>query len=239
MHRSLLPKNQHDRAKVFFSSRDVYETKLHALQQELIALQRKIKLTGKKVVIIFEGPDAAGKGGAIKRLTECLDPRGIQVHSITKPNAEEAKEHYLERFWRKLPKPGMMTIFDRSWYGRVLVERVEKMCSPTDWKRTYDEINQFEKMLTDDGVIVLKYFLDLTYNEQEKRFAERKNNPFKAWKLTNDDWRNREKWDHYYSAFKDMIRKTSTTHSQWKVIPADSKWFTRIKVISDILKSAQ
>lgn len=236
MHKSILSMEKQQKAKVFFSSKDDYEFTLNKLYEKLISLQREIHVSKKKVIILFEGADASGKGGAIKRLTSCLDPRGIQVHSIGKPTDDERAENYLERFWKRLPKPGTITIFDRSWYGRVLAERVEKYCSPEAWKRSYNEINNFEKMLIDDDIIILKYFLDLTYDEQAKRFIERKNNPFKAWKLTHEDLRNRKKWNHYYPAFKDMLRLTNTDHCPWTVIAADSKWYARVSIINDVLK---
>jgi len=159
--------------------------------------------------VIFEGNDAAGKGGVIRRMTQYLDPRGVVVHPIGKPNVVEAEEHYFQRFFQRLPKPGTIAVFDRSWYGRVLVERVEKIISPKTGQRAYGEILAVEKMLRDDGVLVLKYLLDVSRDEQEKRFEERKKNPLKSWKLTKEDLRNRKKWNLYHAAYRTMLRKTS------------------------------
>lgn len=234
--KSLLPLKVQDKAKNFFADKEDYELKIKALQFELVKWQQKNHKSNKKIILVFEGPDAAGKGGAIKRITEHLDPRGIETHSIGAPNVFEKQEHYLERFFRRLPKPGKIAIFDRSWYGRVLVERVEGFATPSQWKRAYEEINFFEKLLIDDGVQIYKFFLDLSWQEQAERFSERQKNPFKAWKLTTEDFRNRKKWSEYNLAFKDMLRKTSTKKSPWHIIPADSKWYTRYEIINLILK---
>lgn len=235
MHPSILPLKDQLSSKSSFTSKLAYEKKLRLLQADLVKLQSLIKTKKSKVIVLFEGTDASGKGGTIKRLTEMLDPKWLQIHSIMAPTTEEKQEHYLERFWRKLPKPGTMVIFDRSWYGKVLVERVEKISPEKSWKRAYQEINSFEKMLTDENIIVLKYFLDITYNEQALRFDERKNNPFKAWKLTEDDWRNRKKWDKYYLAFKEMLSKTNNPNAPWKIVAADSKWFARTTTLQDFV----
>lgn len=224
------------RAKNFFADKEDYELQIKALQFELVKWQQKIHKENKKIILVFEGPDAAGKGGAIKRITEHLDPRGIETHSIGAPNMFEKQEHYLERFFRSLPKPGKIAIFDRSWYGRVLVERVEGFAKPEEWNRAYQEINYFEKLLTDDQIIIYKFMLDLSWEEQANRFSERQKNPFKAWKLTTEDYRNRKKWQEYQSAFKEMLKKTNTNQAPWHVIPADSKWFTRYDVIRLLLK---
>lgn len=234
--KSLLSTKEQDNAKNFFDDKEDYELKIKALQFELVKWQQKIHKTNEKIILVFEGPDAAGKGGAIKRITEHLDPRGIETHSIGAPNTFEKQEHYLERFFCRLPKPGKMAIFDRSWYGRVLVERVEHYATAEQWKRAFEEINHFEKLLTDDNIKIYKFFLDLSWTEQSERFLERKQNPFKAWKLTTEDYRNRKKWDEYYLAFKDMVKKTNTKNSPWNIIPADSKWFTRYQVINILLK---
>ena len=155
----------------------------------------------------MEGWDAAGKGGAIKRVTEHLDPRGFQVNPIGAPAPHEKRYHYLQRFWRKLPQYGQITIFDRSWYGRVLVERVEGFATKEEWTRAYDEINDFEKLLTDDHYIIGKFFYHISKDEQLKRFKDRENNPLKRWKITDEDWRNREKWDEYVEAMEEMFEK--------------------------------
>lgn len=234
--KSILKDKIQQDAKNFFADKEEYELKIKSLQFELVKWQQKKHKANEKIIIVFEGPDAAGKGGAIKRITEHLDPRGIETHSIGAPNAFEKQEHYLERFFRRLPKPGKITIFDRSWYGRVLVERVEGFATEEQWKRAYAEINFFEKLLTDDNIKIYKFFLDLSWNEQANRFSERKKNPFKAWKLTTEDVRNRKKWDKYYLSYQQMIHKTHTKNSPWHIIPADSKWFARYQTINILLK---
>lgn len=237
-YRSLLSQSEHKKAKTFFSSKEDYEGQLKSLQRRFLALQRRIHVNRFKLVILFEGPDAAGKGGVIKRMTEYLDPRGVKVHSIGKPNIVEIDQHYMQRFFARLPDPGMISVFDRSWYGRVLVERVEKLCAVNGWKRAYDEINSVESMLVGDRVLVLKYLLDLSYEEQRERFEERKKNPFKSWKLTDEDIRNRRKWPQYESAYRDVLKRTSTEIAPWTVVPADSKWFARLAVLDDVLNRA-
>jgi polyphosphate kinase 2 (PPK2 family) len=233
-HLSLTSLEAQTKAKKSFKDKTQYETELKKYQKLLLKLQHEIHASGKKVILVFEGTDASGKGGAIKRLTENLEPTLFAVHAIKKPTSEEFNEHYMERFWRKLPKKGMMTIFDRSWYGRVLVEKVEKFCPEDAWKRAYQEINNFEKMLTDDGYILIKFLLDITYEEQANRFQERKTNPLKTWKLSNEDFRNRQKWDEYYIAFTEMLKKTNAKNAPWILIPADSKWWARIEVIKNV-----
>jgi polyphosphate kinase 2 len=235
-HQSLTSASEQNKAKKSFKDKLQYEAELKKLQKSLLKLQHEIHESGKKVILVFEGTDASGKGGAIKRLTENLEPTLFTVHAIKKPTTEELNEHYMERFWHKLPKKGTMTIFDRSWYGRVLVERVEKFCSESAWKRAFDEINLFEKMLTDDGFIIIKFLLDITYEEQGNRFHERKTNPLKSWKLSIEDHRNREKWDDYFIAFTDMLKKTNQKNAPWILIPADSKWWARIQVIKNVLE---
>ena len=232
-HPSLLPKSIHHRARHFFKSKDAYEAELLGLQRRILDLQRKLHRQGRKAILMLEGPDAAGKGGVIKRFTEHLDPRGLAVHSIGAPNPVEVQQHYLQRFWANLPTPGMLAIFDRSWYGRVLVERVEKLVPPATWKRAYAEINAVEKMWVDDGIFIGKYLLDLSYDEQKDRFQERESDPLTAWKLTDDDWRNRRKWNDYVPAYRDVIKRTSTRHAPWAIVPADSKWFCRVSILRD------
>ncbi len=220
----------------FFSSKEAYEAELLERQIELLSVQQRIHSQKRKVVIVFEGPDAAGKGGIIKRLTEKLDPRGVRVHATSKPDFVESKQHYFQRFFERLPEPGTIAIFDRSWYGRVLVERVEELITEETWERAFTEINAVEKMWVDDGVIVLKYFLDLTWQEQKVRFLERKRDPLKSWKLGPEDHRNRSQWVAYHRAFKAMLKETDTQCARWRVIPADSKWFARVQVLGDIRK---
>lgn len=188
----------------------------------------------RQVVIVFEGWDAAGKGGAIRRLTEKLDPRSHRVHPIGKPSDTEAMQHYLQRFWQRLPDKGQIAIFDRSWYGRVLVERVEGLASPEQWKRGYSEINAFEKILTDSGMTVIKLFLHISQKEQHKRFLERLDNPRKNWKLTPDDLRNREKHDQYWQAIEAMFRHTHTQSAPWHLIAGEHKWYARTRVLETV-----
>jgi AMP-polyphosphate phosphotransferase len=183
---------------------------------------------------VFEGWDAAGKGGAIRRLTEKLDPRGFHVWPIGAPTAPEQGRHYLYRFWTKLPEPGLVAIFDRSWYGRVLVERVEGLAKKSEWKRAYEEINEFERMLVDDGVRVVKVFLHITPDEQLRRFAERLNNPHKRWKLTEADIESHLHWKDYADAVEDMFDETSTKAVPWTAIFADKKWIARVKVLEAV-----
>jgi PPK2 family polyphosphate:nucleotide phosphotransferase len=213
-----------------------YEKKIKKLKKRLLAVQQAYYHQNKRVVIVFEGWDASGKGGAIRQLTEKLDPRGFQVHPIAAPEADEQGRHYLYRFQTRLPKPGRIAIFDRSYYGRVLVERVEGFASDWQWQRAYQELNEFERQLTDDGVRVIKIFLHITKEEQAKRFVERLNNPLKRWKLTSEDIRNRQKWSEYETAASDMFRLTSTTNAPWNLIAGNHKWYARIQVLKTIIK---
>lgn len=208
-----------------------YKKELKKLQYHLLSLQLNMRTNGIGLIIAFEGMDAAGKGGVIKRLTQRLDPRGYVVHPISAPQPHEKRYHYLHRFWRKLPQHGLVGIFDRSWYGRVLVERVEKFASEEEWKRAYKEINAFEKSLTDESYIMVKFWLQVSNEEQLKRFIERKNDPFKRWKLTEEDWRNRDKWEDYVQAAEDMLDKTDTENAPWYVIAGDDKNFARLQVL--------
>ncbi|HEV7867047.1 MAG TPA: UDP-galactose-lipid carrier transferase [Chthoniobacteraceae bacterium] len=222
-----------------------YKPKLKETQLELLNYQRELAETKRSLIVIFEGPDAAGKGGAIKRVTERLDPRILRVHSIVKPTAEEYQHHYLWRFWKKLPPRGQMVVFDRSWYGRVLVERVEGFASEKEWKRAYDEINSFERLLTDDGAVVVKFYLHISKEEQLLRFKRREADPYKHWKINDEDWRNRRKWDEHNAAAEDMFEKTSTVEAPWTVVAANFKWHARVRVlktvvdvVKDVLKKA-
>jgi polyphosphate kinase 2 (PPK2 family) len=226
------------KAKTVFSERDVYESQLLKAQIQLLSLQQKIFRQKQKVIVVLEGSDTAGKGGLVRRMAQHLDPRTFHVYGIGPPTADERTQHYLQRFFARLPQAGELCVFDRSWYGRVLVERVEKLATPTQWRRAYNEINSFEKMLSDDGVLILKYLLDLSYTEQGRRFKARENDPLKSWKMTPDDYRNRKNWDPYQVAFREMRKRTSTPMNPWGVVPADSKWFTRIHILNDISKRA-
>ena len=174
-----------------------YKDEIKKLQLQILRIQQGIYRSKSRLILVFEGVDAAGKGGVIRRITENLDPRGVHVHPIGVPNPEDQGKHYLYRFWMRLPAPGMICIFDRSWYGRVLVERVNKLIPKDTWNRAYTEINQFEKMLTDDGVHLLKFCLKISKAEQKKRFEERQRDPYKQWKITKEDLQNRAKWNEY------------------------------------------
>ena len=196
---------------------------------------------GLAVIITYEGWDAAGKGGNIKRITEALDPRGYEVHPIASPEPHEKARHYLWRFWTRLPKNGHIAIFDRTWYGRVMVERLEGFCSENDWKRAYNEMNEFEKELKDWGAVIIKFWVQIDKDTQLERFQERQNNPEKQWKITDEDWRNREKWDAYEVAVNEMLQKTNTSFAPWHVLESVDKKYARIKalriVISEIEKA--
>jgi AMP-polyphosphate phosphotransferase len=213
---------------------DDYKKQLKKYQLELLNAQLVLREKKRSVVIVVEGPDAAGKGGAIKRVTERLDPRFVRVYSVVKPTPEEYQHHYLWRFWNKLPAYGQMAIFDRSWYGRVLVERVERFCSEAEWSRAFREINEFERALVDDGAIILKFFLQITKDEQLARFRCREEDPYKHWKISDEDWRNREHWNQHNEAAEEMFEKTSPDIAPWIVLPANFKWYARVKVVRSI-----
>ncbi|MFD2166210.1 polyphosphate kinase 2 family protein [Thalassotalea euphylliae] len=212
-----------------------YEKALQILQNKMQQVQQAYFHQGMRAILVFEGWDAAGKGGAIRRLTEKLDPRGCRVYPIAAPKDEEQGRHYLYRFQTKLPEPGCIAIFDRSYYGRVLVERVEGFATTEEWQRAYQEINEFERMLTDDGVKIIKLFLHIDKNEQRKRFKERLNNPSKRWKLTEEDLRNRAKWKDYHQAINDMLQYTATNHADWHVIAGNHKWHARLAVLETVI----
>jgi polyphosphate kinase 2 (PPK2 family) len=198
-----------------------YDRELKELQAKLHLLGLEVYRQHRPVALVFEGWDAAGKGGAIKRLTEKLDPRGYIVHAIAAPAGEDKAHHYLYRFWRRLPARGELAIFDRSWYGRVLVERIEGFAREDEWQRAYAEINEFERQLVEFGTIVCKFWLHISPDEQLRRFEERKNVPYKAWKLTDDDWRNREKWPQYEQAADEMLLRTCTPAAPWTVVESE------------------
>ena len=211
-----------------------YKKQLQEYQAKLNQLHRKALKHGVSTILVFEGADAAGKGGAIRRVTAALDARHYQVIPIAAPTDEERAQHYLWRFWRHLARDGRITIFDRSWYGRVLVERVEGFATEDEWKRAYAEINDFEEQLTDHGIVLLKYWVHITKDEQLARFKAREETPHKRWKLTDEDWRNREKWDDYALAVNDIVEHTSTHTAPWVLVEGNDKRFARVKVISTL-----
>ncbi|WP_027858971.1 polyphosphate kinase 2 family protein [Marinobacterium jannaschii] len=211
--------------------KDSYQKTLKKLQKRMLQVQQAYHQQGHRAIIVFEGWDASGKGGAIRRLTEKLDPRGFRVHPIAAPEADEQSKHYLYRFQKRLPNAGSFAIFDRSWYGRVLVERIEGFASKPEWQRAYQEINEYERMLSDDGVRIIKLFLHIDPDEQLSRFEERLNNPIKHWKLTPEDIRNRSRWAEYEQASNEMFRHTSTLNNPWQIIAANHKWSARIEVL--------
>lgn len=217
-------------------SEEEYKLELENCTKELSKLQKKLLKEKIPLIILFEGWDASGKGGTIRRLVKSLDPRYYQLIPISAPNEREKEYHYLWRFWTQLPKKGHITIFDRSWYGRVLVERVEKLCSTVEWKRAYNEINEMERILTKEGILI-KFWLHIDKDTQYKRFMERQNTPHKQWKITEEDWRNREKWELYEIAIEEMIQKTNTKYSPWHIIEFNYKWFGRIKTFKIIIET--
>lgn len=188
--------------------------------------------TPERAVVVLEGWDTAGKGGVVRRLGWALDPRSFKVHPIAAPSSREQAQHCLQRFWEKLPEQGQIVVFDRSWYGRVLVERVEQLATAREWKRAYQEINEFERMLVADGVRLVKIFLHITPNEQVRRFKDRLTNPRKRWKLSYEDFRNRERWKRYEVAIEDMMERTSTKRARWYLVPANNKSYGRLAVFS-------
>jgi len=222
-------------------SRKAYKKKLKVLQQELNDLAWRAYAQKISTVLVFEGVDAAGKGGAIRRVTQAVDSRLREVISIAAPTDEENAHHYLWRFWRHIPRGGRMTVFDRSWYGRVLVERVEGFTSRANWARAYLEINDFEEQMTKAGVVVQKFWLQISKEEQLARFEARKLTPYKRYKITDEDWRNREKWDEYRDAINEMLERTSAKHAPWNLIAGNDKRSARIQVleiVTDALREA-
>lgn len=213
-----------------------YKKTLKEYQLKILERQLLLKDSKRSLILVVEGPDAAGKGGAIKRIVERLDPRLVRVYSIIKPTPEEYQHHYMWRFWTKLPSYGTMAVFDRSWYGRVLVERVEGFASTEEWKRAYDEINHFEKTLTDDGAGIVKLYIHITKEEQLERFKRREADPYKHWKITEEDWRNRKKWDLHNQAAEEMFAKTNSEHAPWTIIPGNFKWYVRVQAVKAVYR---
>ncbi len=218
---------------------DEYRKTLKKLQKKLNKLSYKLYKKRIPLIICYEGWDAAGKGGNIKRVASSLDPRDYEVTPIAAPVSYEKNRHFLWRFQKKLPKTGHIAIFDRTWYGRVMVERLEGFCSENAWKRAYNEINEFEAELTDWGAVVVKFWLQIDKDEQLKRFTDRQNTPEKQWKITDEDWRNREKWDKYEVAVNQMIKYTSTKNAPWTIIESNSKYYARIKALETIISAVE
>jgi AMP-polyphosphate phosphotransferase len=227
-------------------SKKEYERELEQAQTRLAQLRLTLggligdKELGPPVCVVMEGEDASGKGGAIKRLVAELDARHVRVKSFAAPSKDEKRHHFLWRFWPALPGWGGMAVLDRSWYGRVLVERVEEFATREQWMRAYDEINDFEQSLADEGMVFVKIWLHISPEEQLKRFKRREKEPLKSWKLTDEDWRNREKRDAYAQAVEDMVAKTSVEpHAEWHLIAADSKKYTRVEVIKTVISEIE
>ncbi len=216
-------------------SKQDYDAQILQWQNRLALAIRNKKFRKQALAVVFEGPDAAGKGGAIRRVTRAIDARQFNIMPVAAPKLSELARPYLWRFWRNVPSKGRVAIFDRSWYGRVLVERVEKLIPRTTWLRAYDEINDFEQQLTQHGVIVLKFWLAITPQEQLKRFREREHSPYKQFKITPDDWRNRNKWKAYSAAAGDMFTHTDTPHSAWHIVAANDKRHARVEVLKQIV----
>jgi AMP-polyphosphate phosphotransferase len=214
--------------------KDDYQEQLATEQARFSGLMRDKRMRKHSLVAVFEGNDAAGKGGAIRRVTGALDPRQYHIVPVAAPTEEERAQPYLWRFWRHVPARGGFTLFDRSWYGRVLVERVEGLCSPGDWLRAYSEINDFEEQLSEAGVVLVKFWLAIDQDTQLARFQAREKIPFKRFKITEEDWRNREKWPLYRQAVEDMVDRTSTEIAPWTLVEANDKRFARVKVLRAI-----
>ena len=239
-----VPSRGVDRSRTVLSELDLtkrltkstYEKELERAQGALAMLSRHKRFTHHSVVLVFEGNDAAGKGGAIRRVTGAFDSRIVRVVPIAAPTDEEKTHPYLWRFWRHLPRHNHIVVFDRSWYGRVLVERVEHFCTTDDWQRAYSEINDFEEEMTGHGIVVAKFWLATTKEEQLKRFRQRERVSFKHYKITEEDWRNRKKWNAYAEAVCDMVARTSTNRAPWTLVEANDKYYARIKVLKTLRK---
>jgi polyphosphate kinase 2 (PPK2 family) len=219
-------------------TREEYVQDLIRYQLQLRELAYQLYVQKRTLIMVYEGWDAGGKGGNIKRVTERLDPRGYEVFSIAAPKGDGATHQYLWRFWRRLRPPDekQILIFDRSWYGRVMVERIEGFCTEEEWKRAYREINEFERQLADFGIILAKFWIHISSDEQLRRFEERQRIAYKQWKLTDEDWRNREKWDAYQEAVNDMLLRTSTATAPWTIVEGNDKWFARVKALRTLVE---
>ncbi len=216
-------------------TKEEYKEKLDKYQKRLAQLQIEMFKAQIPAVIGFEGWDAAGKGGAIRRLTAALDPLGFSVHPVASPNVVEKQFHYQWRFWIHLPQPGNITIFDRTWYGRVMVERIEGFAKPHEWQRAYDEIKDMEAQWSEHGVAIAKFWLQIDKDEQLRRFSERQNDPNKQWKITDEDWRNRDKWQAYEEAINEMLVRTDTSYAPWTVVEGNNKYYARLKVLKTVI----
>lgn len=220
-------------------SKQEYQAKIGPLQKKMREIEYKMYKKRIPMVIVFEGWDGAGKGGNIKRLTQELDPRGYEVHPVAAPNDIERAHHYLWRFWTNIPKAGHIAIFDRSWYGRVMVERIEGFCKENDWKRAFKEINEFEEQLVNFGTVVIKFWIHIDKAEQLRRFKERQKLTHKQWKITDEDWRNRKKWDAYKVAVDELLFRTSTTYAPWTIVESNSKYYARIKTLKTVIDAME
>ncbi len=216
-----------------------YKKELKKLQKRLGELHNTIYRKKIPVILCYEGWDAAGKGGNIRRIARPLDPRGFDVMPIASPEPHELARQYLWRFWTRLPRSGHVCIFDRTWYGRVMVERLEGFCTEDDWKRAFNEMNEFERQLTDWGAVVIKFWIHIDQDTQLARFTDRQNTPEKQWKLTEEDWRNREKWPQYEEAIDEMLQKTSTENAPWYIIESNDKKYARIKTLKIVIKALE
>lgn len=216
-----------------------YESELGLLQGRLARAARSAKFQQRALVLVFEGQDAAGKGGAIRRVTQALDARQFDITPVSAPNSEELARPYLWRFWRHVPRHGRIAIFDRSWYGRVLVERVEKLTPPATWRRAYAEINDFEEQLAASGAVVLKFWLAITSDVQLERFRDREKSPFKNFKITPEDWRNRDKWQEYAAATNELLTRTDVSHAPWHLVSANDKRYARLQVLRHIVEAIE
>ncbi len=214
-----------------------FKSRLPYLRNRLYDLQKACWDASIPSVILFEGWDAAGKGSSVNLLTQRLDPRGFKLYAIQAPRTYEKHMPWLWRFWLKLPNYGQMAIFDRSWYGRVMVERIEGFCKEAEWRRAYREINEFERQLVDFGIILAKFWMHISQEEQLRRFEQRQDTPYKSWKLTDEDWRNREQWGRYEEAVGDMLLKTSTLTAPWTIVESNDKWFGRVKTLRTLVES--
>ena len=219
--------------------RKAYSKRMKELQARLALATRNARFMRHHVICVFEGMDAAGKGGAIRRITKALDARLYHTIPVAAPTDEERAQPYLWRFWRHVPRKGRFTLYDRSWYGRVLVERIEGFCAEADWMRAYAEINDFEEQLASHGAIVAKFWLQISKEEQLRRFKEREKTRFKRFKITAEDWRNRRKWDDYQSAAADMIERTSTAHAPWTLVGANDKYHARVKILETLVDALE